>query len=170
MDWDLTRSRRKSVWVAPSRSAAARAASARGRRGRARKAGSTSMRREYRSGPSWCTIVNGKKGPSGPSPSSPRSGLRVTWRAKHARRADPVVRLFSFRRAKESGIAQDRKLAAEHRINERIRANEVRVIGADNEQIGIVKIGDALARAQAEGLDLVEVAPTADPPVCRIMD
>jgi translation initiation factor IF-3 len=46
----------------------------------------------------------------------------------------------------------------------------VRLIGSDGSQMGVVAAEDALARASEEGLDLVEVAPTADPPVCRIMD
>jgi translation initiation factor IF-3 len=59
---------------------------------------------------------------------------------------------------------------AEHRTNERIRAPEVRVVGPEGEQIGIIKTTDALARATELGLDLVEVAPNAEPPVCKIMD
>jgi translation initiation factor IF-3 len=46
----------------------------------------------------------------------------------------------------------------------------VRVVGSDGEQIGVMGIRDALSRAEDEGLDLVEIAPQADPPVCRIMD
>jgi translation initiation factor IF-3 len=56
------------------------------------------------------------------------------------------------------------------RVNQRIRAREVRVIGADNEQLGIMPPQEALKVAVENGLDLVEVAPTANPPVCRIMD
>ncbi len=56
------------------------------------------------------------------------------------------------------------------RVNEKIRAKIVRLIDSDGKQIGIVPIEEALARAQDQGLDLVEVAPQADPPVCRIMD
>ncbi len=56
------------------------------------------------------------------------------------------------------------------RINERIRVPEVRVIGDDGAQIGILKIDDALKMAQERDLDLVEVAPEAKPPVCRILD
>ena len=56
------------------------------------------------------------------------------------------------------------------RVNERIRSAEVRVIGPNSEQLGVVVIRRALELAQASGLDLVEVAPTAKPPVCRIMD
>ena len=56
------------------------------------------------------------------------------------------------------------------RINHRIRVSEVRCIDADGTQIGVVTTRDALARAQQSGLDLVEVSPTAKPPVCRIMD
>jgi translation initiation factor IF-3 len=55
-------------------------------------------------------------------------------------------------------------------VNQRIRAREVRVIGADNEQLGIMPPQEALKVAVERGLDLVEVAPTATPPVCRIMD
>ena len=46
----------------------------------------------------------------------------------------------------------------------------MRVIGANSEQLGVLAIGDALKRAEEAGLDLVEVAPTASPPVCRIID
>ena len=56
------------------------------------------------------------------------------------------------------------------RRNEMIRAREVRVIGADGEQLGILQRNDASALAQEAGLDLVEVAATSEPPVCRIMD
>jgi len=58
----------------------------------------------------------------------------------------------------------------ELRINDRIRIPEVRLVGSGGEQIGIVSIAEALRRAEDEDLDLVEVAPTARPPVCKIMD
>ncbi|MGI8802831.1 MAG: translation initiation factor IF-3 [Solirubrobacteraceae bacterium] len=56
------------------------------------------------------------------------------------------------------------------RINERIRVPEVRLIGEDGAQIGVLKIDDALKYAQNRDLDLVEVAPEAKPPVCRVLD
>ncbi|WP_132082096.1 translation initiation factor IF-3 [Anaerospora hongkongensis] len=56
------------------------------------------------------------------------------------------------------------------RINEEIRAREVRVVSESNEQLGIMLLRDALRVAAEQQLDLVEVAPTAKPPVCRIMD
>lgn len=56
------------------------------------------------------------------------------------------------------------------RINFRIRVPEVFLIGPGGEQIGVVATSDAQSRAQAAGLDLVEISPTARPPVCRIMD
>ena len=56
------------------------------------------------------------------------------------------------------------------RINERIRVPEVRLIGEDGEQIGLMKIDDALRYAAERDLDLVEVAPEAKPPVCRVLD
>ena len=56
------------------------------------------------------------------------------------------------------------------RINSRIRAREVRAIGEAGEQLGVLTTQEALKRAEEAGLDLVEVAPTAVPPVCRIID
>jgi translation initiation factor IF-3 len=56
------------------------------------------------------------------------------------------------------------------RINERIRAPELRLIGADGQQVGIVKRDEALAIAQEQDLDLVEIAADAKPPVCRVLD
>ncbi len=56
------------------------------------------------------------------------------------------------------------------RSNEQIRVPEVRLIGAAGEQIGVVVIDNALERARDAGLDLVEVAPEAKPPVCKILD
>ena len=56
------------------------------------------------------------------------------------------------------------------RINDRIRVPEVRLIGEDGNQIGVMKTPDALAYAQERDLDLVEVAPEARPPVCRVLD
>ena len=56
------------------------------------------------------------------------------------------------------------------RVNGKIRAREVRVIGVDGKQLGIIGLGDALNQARANGVDLVEIAPNATPPVCRLVD
>ncbi|RMF45301.1 MAG: translation initiation factor IF-3 [Deltaproteobacteria bacterium] len=56
------------------------------------------------------------------------------------------------------------------RVNERIRAREVRVVTDDGEQLGIMDVPSAMEAAAERGLDLVEVAPNSNPPVCRIMD
>lgn len=56
------------------------------------------------------------------------------------------------------------------RVNDRIRSPKVRVIGADGAQLGVLSIRDALIKAQSVGLDLVEIAAQADPPVCKIID
>jgi translation initiation factor IF-3 len=56
------------------------------------------------------------------------------------------------------------------RINDRIRVPEVRLVGEDGKQIGVIKTPDALRYAQERDLDLVEVAPDARPPVCRVLD
>ena len=56
------------------------------------------------------------------------------------------------------------------RTNERIRAREIRVIDAEGQQLGIMPPFEALKKAREQNLDLVEISPTAQPPVCRIMD
>ncbi|MEX1039936.1 MAG: translation initiation factor IF-3 [Pirellulaceae bacterium] len=56
------------------------------------------------------------------------------------------------------------------RVNERIRISPIRVISAEGEQLGVIPTDEAMSLARQAGLDLVEVAPTAKPPVCRIMD
>jgi translation initiation factor IF-3 len=66
--------------------------------------------------------------------------------------------------------AQGGHISAEPRINDRIRVPEVRLVGPNGEQVGIVALNDALRLAQEADLDLVEVAPTARPPVCKLMD
>ncbi|MCZ7599742.1 MAG: translation initiation factor IF-3 [Gammaproteobacteria bacterium] len=63
-------------------------------------------------------------------------------------------------------MAQDKQ----QRVNDQITAARVRLIGSDGEQVGILSTDEALERATDEGLDLVEISPNADPPVCRIMD
>ncbi len=67
-------------------------------------------------------------------------------------------------------MRQDKRAAQRPPINENITALEVRLIGAEGEQIGIVSIQEALAAAEDAKLDLVEISPDAEPPVCRIMD
>jgi len=61
-------------------------------------------------------------------------------------------------------------ISTEPRINDRIHVNEVRLVGPKGEQVGIVRIEDALRLARDADLDLVEVAPQARPPVCKLMD
>ncbi len=56
------------------------------------------------------------------------------------------------------------------RVNDRIRATEIRLIGAEGENIGVVSPERAMELAQNAGLDLVEISPNANPPVCKIMD
>ena len=58
----------------------------------------------------------------------------------------------------------------EHQINEEIRDKEVRLIDSDGSQMGIVSIQQAMETAMQRGLDLVKIAPKAEPPVCRVMD
>lgn len=68
------------------------------------------------------------------------------------------------------GQRPDNRRAPTARVNERIRVPEVRVIGEEGEQLGILETRDAVRMAREKGLDLVEVAPGAEPPVCRIID
>jgi translation initiation factor IF-3 len=64
-------------------------------------------------------------------------------------------------------IALDKQ---QQRLNGEINSPEIRLVGVDGEQLGIVSLAEAMAKAEAAELDLVEIAPTAKPPVCRIMD
>lgn len=57
-----------------------------------------------------------------------------------------------------------------YRVNRQIKATEVRVVDADGKQIGVMPLSDALKLAEDMGLDLVEIAPNANPPVCKILD
>ena len=77
-----------------------------------------------------------------------------------------------FRQPLGGSIAFDRGPRRDDRtrVNERIRVREVRVIDEDGSQLGIMPPPQALAIARQKGLDLVEIAATANPPVCRIMD
>jgi translation initiation factor IF-3 len=68
-------------------------------------------------------------------------------------------------------IHEEKKISAsDYRINNEIRVKEVRLIGADGGNVGVVSLEEALNLAQEADLDLVEVAPNSDPPVCRILD
>jgi translation initiation factor IF-3 len=68
-------------------------------------------------------------------------------------------------------INKEKKISASnYRINERIRAKEVRLINAAGENVGVVPFKEALDQAYQADMDLVEVAPNADPPVCRVID
>ncbi|WP_338848075.1 translation initiation factor IF-3 [Massilia sp. W12] len=67
---------------------------------------------------------------------------------------------------KETAIATEKT----HRINGEITAQEIRLNGVDNEQIGIVSLTEAFRMAEEANVDLVEIAPNAQPPVCRLMD
>src|SRR5437867_6087555 len=84
------------------------------------------------------------------------------------RAAGPLCPARRIRRltTRSASISQ----AKEIRINEGIRVREVRVVGADGAQLGVMPIQQALETARQQELDLVEVAPEAQPPVCRIMD
>jgi translation initiation factor IF-3 len=90
--------------------------------------------------------------------------------ASHACRAG----LLAFRGPGTTGhtsvTPQGGPISAEPRINDRIRVPEVRLVGPNGEQVGIVPIAKALDLARESDLDLVEVAPTARPPVAKLMD
>ena len=67
-------------------------------------------------------------------------------------------------------IGENRIKKQRIRVNNRIYAEQVRLIGENKEQIGVVSVSEALSKAQDAGLDLVEISPKAKPPVCKIMD
>lgn len=72
--------------------------------------------------------------------------------------------------SKTIGYLTEVKTISEQLINEQIKASEVRLIGEEGEQLGIVPIEEALQKADEANLDLVLIAPTANPPVCKIID
>mgnify|MGYP000970699400 FL=1 len=76
------------------------------------------------------------------------------------------MRLNFVKKQEEKVIAQQKT----QRINEEITAPEIRLIGVDGEALGIMSVRQALYLAEEVGIDLVEIAPLAQPPVCRIMD
>ena len=79
---------------------------------------------------------------------------------------------FSFAALLHQSVNEpkEHKVSTEPRINDRIRTPEIRLIGYTGEQVGVVDIDTALKMADEVGLDLVEIAPEANPPVCKIMD
>jgi translation initiation factor IF-3 len=79
--------------------------------------------------------------------------------------AERQSHIFNTRYEKEQEIS-----ASNYRINEQIRAPKVRLINAKGENVGVVSIEEARNQAYEADLDLVEVAPNADPPVCRVID
>jgi translation initiation factor IF-3 len=86
-------------------------------------------------------------------------------------RVGDALSRFASRSTRRSTIAFDKRAAKNFiRINDRIRAREIRVIDENGEQMGILAPFEALRIARERGLDLVEVSPTAVPPVCRIQD
>ena len=67
-------------------------------------------------------------------------------------------------------FSEVKRIGKELSINEQIRAREVRVVSDTNEQLGIMTLHEAIRIAEEKGLDLVKIAPTAKPPVCKIID
>jgi translation initiation factor IF-3 len=97
----------------------------------------------------------------------------ILTRYKDIRQSKTIVNRFIFLTKKSGGarIAKQQKQSGNQaRINRDIRIREARVIDADGNQLGIISIQEALAAAEEVGLDLVEISPNADPPVCKIMD
>ena len=92
------------------------------------------------------------------APRACRSGALVASAARPRRRVDALSLFLGGH------------ISTEPRINDRIRVSEVRLVGPEGEQVGIVRIEDALRLAAEADLDLVEVAPMARPPVCKLMD
>lgn len=81
------------------------------------------------------------------------------------------MRVFGFPPSHVAVLSrQEEQHITDPRINDRIRVPEVRLVGPAGEQIGVVRIEDALRMAQEADLDLVEVAPTSKPPVAKLMD
>jgi translation initiation factor IF-3 len=102
----------------------------------------------------------------------PPEGLSRGWSSDggHPSVRHRRVRRQFLLREEAPNEAGDQIAAHEVRINDRIRAREVFLVGADGEQLGVRPLPEALTQAREQEFDLVEVAPNANPPVCRIMD
>jgi len=88
----------------------------------------------------------------------------------YARGSFRSTRGATTKESQDNGSVQGGPISVDLRVNDQIRAREVRLVGPEGEQIGIVPIDKALALASDTDLDLVEVAATARPPVCKLMD
>ena len=118
-------------------------------------------------GDSWFTPRRG--GAAGvPRKDAPPDAHRAAGGAfVHYADSDPGAAFFSFL---PRGVRLIQDTTKRVRVNRQIRISPIRVIGADGSQLGIMDVESALGIAQEAGLDLVEVAPMARPPVARIMD
>lgn len=100
--------------------------------------------------------------------------LRPLWRtitrcfAGSRARRDALSRLAAT--GMSSRIQARRRAIPEYRVNQQIRADTVRLIGAEGHQLGIISREEAMTKAREQEVDLVEVAPSADPPVCKLLD
>jgi translation initiation factor IF-3 len=81
-----------------------------------------------------------------------------------------IISISGELRIKPDSKERNSKSDSKTRLNRQITARELRLVGVDGEQRGVVSLSEALAAAEAVGLDLVEISPTAKPPVCKIMD
>jgi translation initiation factor IF-3 len=108
------------------------------------------------------SVAFGRRGPVGSlvAPCAPLRSGAVCCSDGPERDGQP-----QYNRSTQGGL-----ISSEPRINDRIRVPEVRLVGPEGEQVGIVPIGKALELAAESDLDLVEVAPMARPPVCKLMD
>ena len=104
------------------------------------------------------------------APRACRAGLSASMGAVGSAQLRQASAIPARGTSSDGTVTQGGHISTEPRINERIRVPEVRLVGPAGEQVGIVAINDALALAQEADLDLVEVAPTARPPVCKLMD
>ena len=100
----------------------------------------------------------------------PVDGCRIDGKPPRARAPEAFHGRRSCAVAHDPDGKQEDGISVEPRINDRIRVPEVRLVGPNGEQVGIVRIEDALRLAQEADLDLVEVAPSARPPVAKLMD
>ncbi len=120
---------------------------------------STSVKGPFRR---WwgCVVAGGRKYAPGAEPVTPALG--VTGFSRWS--------VFCRRRTRRVDRRKEKRIATEPRVNDRIRVPQVRVVSAEGEQVGIIGTQEALEMALEQDLDLVEVAPQAEPPVARIMD
>ncbi|MBL9168453.1 MAG: translation initiation factor IF-3 [Verrucomicrobiales bacterium] len=118
---------------------------------------------------SQTTTINGQFNAAG-SFSAPRVVVQVRSKYQSHSRSHEIISTFEGSLSRPFGFRPFPSREPSHRRNGKIRAREVRVLDEMKQPLGVMSLGEALKLAQSKGMDLIEIAATATPPVCRIIE